>query len=151
MTTLQSHLLLLLFGLFGLFGLFITNNNPITTVNIFDQVNKVRINERQKPLKSDPTLIKSATWKANQLCSSGVFAHNLQNMTWQDFFVNVDPSINIIGENLATDQISTEQVINQWMQSLTHKNNILGEFTITGVAVKSCNNKMIIVQHFGKL
>jgi uncharacterized protein YkwD len=123
---------------------------PITSEAILTQVNQQRLKANLQPLESDPTLIKSATWKLTELCGTNQFSHDTKTMNWKDFFVNVDSSVTLLGENLATGQTSTESVVKMWMQSPSHRENILrSEFSKTGVATKECDGKWFTVQHFG--
>jgi uncharacterized protein YkwD len=122
----------------------------ITPEAIVTQTNNQRLKADLKPLQSDPTLIKSAAWKLTELCGTNQFSHDTKTMNWQDFFVNVDSSVTLLGENLAKGQTSTESVVKMWMQSPSHRENMLrSEFSKTGVATKECGGKWFTVQHFG--
>jgi uncharacterized protein YkwD len=53
------------------------------------------------------------------------------------------------GENLAYGQTSSEQVMNEWMASIGHQENILRtSFTKIGIAAYYCNGVYYWVQHF---
>lgn len=130
-------------------------SSEITAKKVFDQTN----NERQKnglpTLKYNSLLSESATKKAQDMFDNNYWAHTSPKGTtpWS-FFKDVGYKYSVAGENLARDFYDTESLIKAWMNSPTHKENIInskyqeiGIGVVNGVlgGVKTT----LVVQHFG--
>ena len=102
-----------------------------TPEDIFTVVNK----NRPKPLIMNSELSRAAQDKANMLISCGCFSHTINGK--QFFSVIQDHKISYLnaGENLALGFDNTDDLNTAWMNSPTHRANILFPYTETGIAV----------------
>jgi hypothetical protein len=107
-------------------------------------------------LKVNNKLSESAKEKAQDMFAKNYWAHNAPDGTtpWY-FFKNVGYNYLYAGENLARDFGESSQVIQAWMDSPTHRDNIIsGRYTEIGVAVVNGllngQETTLVVQHFGR-
>jgi len=111
-------------------------------------------NEREKvgltPLSINSKLQESAEAKAKYLLDNNLFDHNTKDKNFSLWIKEAGYKYSIIGENLATDFYSDEEVVNAWIKSSGHKENILNNYTETGISVQEKNGKILIVQIFGR-
>lgn len=115
-------------------------------------------NERQKlglaPLKYNVSLSQSAAAKAQDMFANNYWAHNSpQGKTPWDFFKSAGYQYSVAGENLAKDFYDTDGLVKAWMNSPTHRDNIvnakyqeIGIGVVNGIlnGVKTT----LVVQHF---
>lgn len=101
---------------------------------IFDLVNKDRVANGLKPLVLDTSLVSAAQAKANDEATQGYFSHTSpQGVKGWDFIAT---SYVRAGENLGLNFYNASDLETAWMNSPTHKANILdSSFTHTGIAV----------------
>lgn len=113
--------------------------------------------EREKigTLSVNPQLVAAAQAKADDMAEKGYFAHNSPDGTtsWQ-WFRDAGYSFAFAGENLAVDFTDSEDVVDAWMDSPTHRANIMdGRFTEIGIATAVGTYKgqkaIFVVQMFG--
>ena len=120
-------------------------------------VNENRINENLFELKENKMLTESAQKKAEDMAKKGYFSHiSPEGLDAWHWFDTVGYNYRFAGENLAVNFTTPQRVLNAWMNSPTHKGNILNEkFSEigTGVAYGSHKGKYtaFVVQHFGTL
>lgn len=107
-------------------------------------------------LSFNPTLAESAKEKAQDMFAKNYWAHNAPDGTtpWY-FFKNVGYNYLYAGENLARDFGDSDNVVKAWMESPTHRDNIMsGRYTEIGIAVVNGilngQETTLVVQHFGK-
>jgi len=114
-----------------------------------------RDDEDLRELRVSPLLTEAAQKKANDMASKGYFAHTSpEGVTpwyWFDF---VDYNYRYAGENLAVNFTEAEQVDKAWMESPTHRDNIVNEkFEEIGIATAEGEYKereaIFVVQLFG--
>jgi hypothetical protein len=130
-------------------------SSEITAQKIFQETNLERQKNNLPILHYNSTLSKSATAKGNDMFTSDYWAHNSPSgKTPWDFFKSVNYDYQIAGENLARDFYDNENVIKAWMNSPTHRANIvnnkykeIGIGVVDGVlnGVKTT----LVIQHFG--
>ena len=130
-------------------------SSEITVQKVLSQTN----NERQKiglpPLQYNDILSQSAAAKATDMFANNYWAHNSpQGKTPWDFFKSVGYKYSIAGENLAKDFYDTDGLLKAWMNSPTHRDNIVNtKYQEIGVAVVNgvLNGvkTTLVVQHFG--
>ncbi|PIZ99685.1 MAG: hypothetical protein COX77_00775 [Candidatus Komeilibacteria bacterium CG_4_10_14_0_2_um_filter_37_10] len=117
--------------------------------------NKVREVKELPPLTWNDKLAQAARHKAQDLNNNNYFSHTSpagrQFTRWID---EVDYDYQIIGENLAADYQTNRDMMKAWMDSATHRENILNaKYREIGVAVIMGNlngrEQLIIVQIFG--
>lgn len=130
-------------------------SSEITVSKIFNLTNIERQKAGLGPLHFNSVLSESATNKGKDMFANNYWAHNSPNgKTPWDFFKGVGYKYSVAGENLAKDFYDSESVMDAWMKSPTHKENIvnnkyqeIGIGIIDGVlnGVKTT----LVVQHFG--
>lgn len=143
--------------------LFIAFHSPkkSQSVQILDQqklialTNKERLKYNLAPLFHNGILTKAALNKANNLLKEQYFAHNSPaGKKFSSWVKEVQYNYYIVGENLAEGFSSDEMIIQAWMESPAHRQNILQpEFKEIGMAVLKGNFKgkktKMVVQIFG--
>ncbi len=145
---------------FFIFAIFIAPNSKqiaaIITSTLVSQTNNERSNLKLSSLVTSEKLTQSAQLKARDMADKGYFAHKTPE--GQDpwyFFNKVDYGYQYAGENLAVNFIDSKDVTNAWMNSKSHRDNILNDkFTEVGIATAQGKYKgkdaIFVVQHFGK-
>jgi len=130
-------------------------SSEITAQKVLDQTNQVRQKAGLTLLSYNSTLSKSASAKAADMFANNYWAHNSPSgkSPW-DFFKQNGYEYSVAGENLAKDFYDTDTMMKAWMNSPTHKANIvnskyqeIGIGVVNGVlnGVKTT----LVVQHFG--
>ncbi len=130
-------------------------SSEITAQKVLDQTNIQRQNNGLPPLKHNSILSESATNKAKDMFTNNYWAHTSPSGTtpW-DFFKAVDYQYSVAGENLARDFYDTESLLKGWMDSPTHKANIINsKYQEIGIGVVNGTlggiKTTLVVQHFG--
>jgi len=113
-------------------------------VSVFNQCNALRQEQGLKTLDWDDSLELSAAVRASEIV--GTFSHTRPNGNpW--WTVNSDL---MWGENLAKGFASTEATVDAWMNSPSHKANVMdGGFNTMSIAVYRINNVLYFAQEFG--
>lgn len=131
-------------------------NSAISAKAIINLTNQARVENNLPTLKVNYLLTKAAENKAQAIIKNQFFAHNQPDgKKFSEWVKEEDYHYLIVGENLAMGFGSNEAIINAWMQSPMHRENILKqEYQDIGLAVVKAkmNNEetYIIVQYFGK-
>lgn len=129
-----------------------------TNINIsrlLDQTNIQRSQHNLSPLKYNITLEKAAKNKATNMFALNYWAHIAPNgKTPWDFINEAGYSYTYAGENLAKDFDESDNVVKAWMNSPTHRENILNpNYTEIGFAIQngtlSGEDTTLVVQMFG--
>lgn len=111
--------------------------------------------ERLGTLTVNPQLVAAAQAKANDMAEKGYFAHTSpEGLTPWYFIRQAGYTFAYAGENLAVNFGDSEDVTRAWMESPTHRANILNEeFTEIGIATAVGTYKgketVFVVQMFG--
>lgn len=93
---------------------------------VADLVNKERTSRGLKPLQHRADIKNVAMKKAQDLINSNYFSHNSPNYGSPfDMLKTYGISYQAAAENIAKGQTTPEQVMNSWMNSQGHRNNIL--------------------------
>ncbi|MEW5805275.1 MAG: CAP domain-containing protein [Patescibacteria group bacterium] len=107
------------------------------------------------PVSQSPVLSQVAQDKAQDMVSKGYFSHNSPDglSPWHWFAEN-NYSYQYAGENLAIDFFESKDVVDAWMNSPTHRFNLLNQnYQEIGVAVVSGqiqeHQTTLVVQVFG--
>lgn len=123
---------------------------------IIADTNQQRIEQGQPKLRHQPQLDEAATQRATDMFQKQYFSHYAPDGTppWSAFRQS-GYQFSQAGENLAIDFSSVDSVVGVWMDSPTHRQNILSEkFADIGVAVVEGkyegHQTIIIVQLFGR-
>ncbi len=120
-----------------------------------DLTNENRIQNALPGLMIDPVLVKAAQEKADDEAAKGYFAHTSpEGIDSWHWFAQAGYSFTYAGENLAVDFTDSTAVMSAWMNSPTHRANILnGHYTQIGIATASGmyegHPTIFVVQEFG--
>lgn len=123
----------------------------ISERTIFELVNEQRKKNNISPLIINQKLVQAANNKADDLLKNKYFGHDSVDgkKTFSTWIKETGYQYSFVGENLASNFKNNTSIIKAWLNSLSHKENLLNKnFTETGIAVK--NNGKIIVQIFGR-
>jgi uncharacterized protein YkwD len=130
-------------------------SSDITAQTVYDLTNQERQKNGLPLLHYNPILSESAASKARDMFTNNYWAHNSpQGRTPWDFFKDQGYQYSVAGENLAKDFYDTDSMMKAWMNSPTHKANVvstkyqeIGIGVVNGVlnGVKTT----LVVQHFG--
>jgi uncharacterized protein YkwD len=129
----------------------------LSTESIIDLHNAERSKQNLSTLTYNPILAESARKKGEAMMASDCWSHYCPNgkSPW-DFFQDAGYDYQYAGENLAEGFSDNQVVMQAWMNSKTHRENILKpEFSEIGVAIifgnyQGLKNNALIVVHFGK-
>ena len=123
---------------------------------IYQLQNEERSNRGLSGLTMNSLLIESATQKAKAMLKSDCWSHYCPDgkSPW-DFFDTAGYDYVYAGENLAEGFVDTNKLFQAWMNSPTHRANIINEnFTEVGIGYatgkyQNIENNTIVVVHFG--
>lgn len=137
-------------------GLVQTNQlAAVVTATLVDLANNDRKAESEGTLVVNPKLVAAAQAKADDMAAKGYFAHTSPDgSTSWSWFQKAGYAFSFAGENLAVNFSDSDDVEKAWMDSPTHRANILnGKFTEIGIATAEGEYKgrktTFVVQMFG--
>ena len=111
--------------------------SSITPEQVIEMTNRKRLENGLPPLVLSGTLSEAAQRKAGDMFAFNYWAHNSPSGRdpWS-FFHEVDYQYLYAGENLARDFMNSASVVEAWMGSPTHRDNILNSrYQEVGLAV----------------
>jgi uncharacterized protein YkwD len=119
---------------------------------VIDRTNAERKKAERKPLVANRKLMTAAREHAANMAKQGKLEHTLDDKGFEDRAKDAGYSFAALGENIAWNDESPKAVVETWMGSQLHKDNILNEeFTEIGVAVaQNAKGERYWVQVFGK-
>lgn len=117
----------------------------VSVASLFAYTNEMRTQAGLKPLELNEDLNASASDKCNDMLEKKYWDHTSPDGTEPWDFIKVHTNYKEAGENLATDSYSSRKTVNMWMNSKTHRENILKN-TYTDVGFGVCGKH--VVQHF---
>jgi hypothetical protein len=127
----------------------------ISPSEVIRLTNEKRIQNGLSSLSENSTLSAAAIAKGNDMLAKGYWAHFAPDGTspWS-FFTSFGYKYRYAGENLARDFSSSSSAVEAWMNSPTHKENILNsKYQEIGIGVVEGSlagaDTTIIVQFFG--
>lgn len=128
--------------------------STITSENIIEFTNQERVKNNLNILTFNSALEQAAKAKAQAILESEQFQHNIGERKFSDWIKEAGYKYSYVGENLAIDFVTSEGVINAWLNSPAHKKNILNSYyDEIGVAIDEGmfdgQNTIIVVQIFG--
>jgi uncharacterized protein YkwD len=132
-----------------------TSSDPITHQGIVSLTNQDRLGAGDSLLIEDSQLDTAAMAKARDMVANNYFDHySPQGATPWDFILSSGYDYQLAGENLAMDFATSHGVNNAWLNSPTHRKNILNpEYNNIGVAVLegqiNGHETTLVVQMFG--
>ena len=130
-------------------------DNKTNSNELIDLTNQERILQHLPALSKNAKLTQAAQEKLKDLFKEQYFSHNAPDgKTFSSWVKDVDYAYTIVGENLAMGFGDAQQIIDAWMQSPKHRENILkNQYTEIGLAVASGKfngkNTTMVVQYFG--
>lgn len=133
----------------------LAKQSEITPTNIIRLSNNERRALQIPVLKSNAALSKAAQAKGNDMLRAQYFAHvSPNNVSPWFWFTQAGYRYQYAGENLAIDFVESENVVQAWMASPSHRKNLVNsKFKEIGVAVVSGTfngaDSVIVVQMFG--
>jgi uncharacterized protein YkwD len=129
-------------------------NYSITGNQFVDKINTIRRQNGLAPLNLNYKLSQAAMQKANDMVANNYWAHfSPSGRSPWSFIANSNYKYYYAGENLAKGYTNLDAVFNAWMNSESHKRNILSNhFADTGFAMVDGKlggeNSTIIVEMF---
>lgn len=157
----SAALVVCLFAGAGLVDRYVTQSGSpyiaaVISAVLVDLANDDRAAAEAEGLRVNPKLVEAAQLKANDMAEKGYFAHQTPEGydSWH-WFKLVGYDYTHAGENLAVDFSDSGDVEKAWMQSPTHRDNILNEnYTEIGIATARGTYKgretVFAVQMFGR-
>ena len=129
----------------------------ISAQRVLALTNEVRQQYNLPIVQEDSLLDKAAQEKAQDMLENKYFDHNSPTgLTPWHWFDEVGYDYYYAGENLAMNFLDSEEVINGWLNSPAHKENLLNkDYKDIGIAVLSGDfnnegiNRILVVQMFG--
>lgn len=149
--------LLLIFGII-MTPLTAGNSRAFGISDIVSESNQARAQLNRRQLASSAQLMSAAQMKAEDMAKGHYFAHTAPDGTvaW-DYFKKVGYKYEIAGENLAITNESSESVIQGWLNSPTHRENLLSpDYTDMGIGMAAFGDYQghrgtyVIVALYGK-
>lgn len=119
--------------------------------------NEARIINNLPPLRVSAQLDLAAVEKLNDMAKNEYFAHISPSGTTPWVWIKkAEYNYSVAGENLAIGFLTAEETVKAWMDSPTHKANVINsQYRDIGVAVKGVeiegNEGILVVQMFGSL
>ncbi|MFH1456713.1 MAG: CAP domain-containing protein [Patescibacteria group bacterium] len=130
--------------------------STITTNRIIELTNKERAELNLQELRQSEVLNQAATLKLNDMFKYNYFAHTSpQGVKPWNWFGEANYNYTYAGENLAMDFLEAEDAVQAWMDSETHRDNIMSKnYDEIGIAVGigeiDGHKTTVVVQLFGK-
>ena len=120
------------------------------------ETNKARAENSIRSIEINPLLSEAAQLKADDMVKNGYFAHTSpEGITSWYWFKKVGYEYIYAGENLAINFFESKELVDAWMKSPAHRENILDKkFTELGIGIATGTYEgkqaVFVVQMFGK-
>lgn len=130
-------------------------SSSITPAQVIEETNRERELNGLKPLKLNQTLTAAALAKGQNMLSEQYWAHTSPSGKEPWYFMKeAHYDYQVAGENLARDFATTDEMMNAWMNSPTHRANIINpKYQEIGIAVIDGKllgyDTTLVVQMFG--
>jgi uncharacterized protein YkwD len=104
---------------------------------VIDQTNTERVKNGSSGLAMNNELMKAAQLKAEDMAMKSYFSHTSpEGINPWHWFYEADYKPRLAGENLGLTYSKTSKLVNAWMNSETHKRNLLNnDFEDIGIGV----------------
>jgi uncharacterized protein YkwD len=139
------------------YGLVLGYSSSINPADVVTQTNVERAKLNLQPLTVNQKLTEAAVAKANHMFQADYWAHIAPDGTtpWT-FIKGAQYDYSVAGENLARDFADTPGMLTAWMNSPTHKENIVNpKYREIGIAVVDGKlqgvETTLVVQMFGTM
>lgn len=131
-----------------------TSPYTIDKAQLYTLINNARAEQWLAPLTINPVLEKTACDKADDMMVHQYWSHiSPTGVTPWYFFQTEGYTYSVAGENLAAVRDGARGTLNAWMNSETHRDNILGNYTEYGLCVRQGmfmgTVQNVVVNHFG--
>ncbi len=128
--------------------------SDINAEKLIELTNQERIKSGLNELTANQLLTQAAYNKGFDILKAQSFKHNLNDRKFSEWIKDTGYKYSYAGENLAIDFVTNEGVIDAWLNSETHKKNILNSFyEEIGIAIMegqfNNQNTTLVVQIFG--
>ena len=118
---------------------------------IYCQTNNYRIENNLDKLSYSIELTYISKQKSDDMCERKYFSHDYEGRSWVYFIQNSDIVYLKAGENLAKGYDTASEAMQALINSPTHKDNIIGDYTHIGVYTAECGGINYTTQTFAKL
>lgn len=137
------------------------SSNPVDTTvinsldsysrSVYELTNEYRKSNGMNKLFLSDKLTEAAKNKANDLCINKYWSHELSDgRKWETFIDDTGLEYQIAGENLGKGFTDTAVLMQAWIDSPTHKDNLDGDYTHIGVGYAECGGKLLVAQEFAR-
>lgn len=128
----------------------------ITVADIIKLTNDYRATKGLQPLIENPLLDESACAKAQHMIDNKYWAHVSPDgiQPWY-FFEQAGYVYDKAGENLAHGYSTSYVIVDGWIHSPTHEENLVGPYNETGICIKTDiayqykKSTTLVVAHYG--
>ena len=118
---------------------------------IFSLINIARETRGLPELKYNPLLAKAGYNHAKDLIEFNYWQHNRDGKKFSDFADELGIEYKQVAENLAKDQKTAGEIIDNWLKSDIHRAILLDDYQEAGVGViKKDNGALIVSSYFIK-
>lgn len=118
---------------------------------VFCLTNDARARAGKKRLLYSYELEKISMAKSKDMCRRSYFSHDYDGESWIRFIKQSGIDYSRVGENLAKGYHTPQKAVQALINSPTHYENIIGDYTYIGVYTEPCGGKMLTTQTFVKL
>ncbi len=131
-------------------------SSDISTQDLLTITNQKRQENGQKPLKMDSELTQAAQAKGENMFAKNYWAHIAPDGTTPWYFIkNAGYEYFYAGENLARGFTTAQAVVDAWMASPTHRENMLSpNYDDVGFSVQTGtltgSDTILVVEEFGR-
>ena len=118
---------------------------------IFNLINIARETRGLPELKYSPLLSQAGYNHAKDLLEFNYWAHNREDKQFKNFVKELGIEYKQLAENLAKDQKSAGEIIDDWLKSESHRAILLDDYQEAGVGViKKDDDKLLVSAYFIK-
>lgn len=118
---------------------------------VYCETNSARISEKLPLLKYSDELEEVSRLKSEDMCKNNYFSHDYNGRRWTYFIKSIGIDYKKAGENLAKGYQTAPEALQALLNSPSHYDNIMGDYTHIGVYTASCGGKNYTTQTFAKL
>jgi len=105
---------------------------------VFEYINNYRINNNKNLLIEDSTLTKFSNSHNKEMINYNYFSHDsIEKGSYYNRVTELLKSKNysLIAENIAAGIFTPDEVVNEWLNSKVHRENILNDFDKVGISI----------------
>lgn len=118
-------------------------------IELWQLTNKYRVSNGVPELLLSPALTASAMAKCQDMQTKQYWAHDSPTGKTPFQFIGQYTKYKTAGENLSQDYSNPQSVINAWIASQSHRENMLkSDYSQVGFAVCDGSEGVLVVQHF---